>query len=291
MNVLTTTLYNVLRLTNSANQFRYFSLFHEAKSKDIVLSKQRGTKQRSKRVENQRFNSKTPSTFSILFRRGNAKACFYNTLNLKRLGSFRHQRKVWIHCMKMKEDDVSNEVNISHKTDASTHGGNKVLPISDTTPSSSSSSTSSHEQCKFSGKKSRFNGDKNKVISRIKELIRWAAAAKAEKGGKYITRKVLYFKNRGTLKAVPDEDQLSNESPKISFRWDVGSCSASCSVYSSFSAASSFKHDPASHKLSISSTSIHDLELCSSTRAGNWITTDSECKQLSLSLSHNHILF
>ncbi|KAK6937666.1 Protein of unknown function DUF1644 [Dillenia turbinata] len=248
----------------------------DAKLKDIVLSKHCGTKQRSKRAESLRFNSKNPSTFSILFRRGNAKACFYSTLNLKRLGSIRHQGKVWIHCMKMKEEDVSNGANISHKTDASAHGGNKVLPISDTTPSSSSSSTGSNEQCEPSDRKSRFKGDKTKAISRMKELIRWAAAAKAEKGGKYITRKVLYFKNRGTLKAVPDEDQLSNESPKISLRWDVGSCSTSSSVYSSFSAASSFKHYPASNKPSISSTSIHDLDLCSSTRAGNWITTDSE---------------
>lgn len=82
---------------------------------------------------------------------------------------------------------------------------------------------------------------------------------------------VLHFRNKATLKAVPDDDQLSNGSPKISFRWDVESCSTTSSVYSAISMGSCSRTDLAMNMLSLNSTPLHD-------RKGNWITTDSECK-------------
>lgn len=101
---------------------------------------------------------------------------------------------------------------------------------------------------------------------------------------------VLHFRNRGTLKSVPDDDQLSIESPKISFRWDVESCSTTSSAYSGISMASSSSKIKNNNMMisSVSSTPVHDITTTTTTtthlctpRKGNWITTDSECKTLS----------
>jgi hypothetical protein len=92
---------------------------------------------------------------------------------------------------------------------------------------------------------------------------------------------VLHFRNRGNLKAVPDDDQLSNDSPKISFRWDVESCSTTSSAYSAFSMASSSQIDH--HTLNVPSSSNSTPfqgHHRTTSRKGNWITTDSDCKTL-----------
>ncbi|CAA3023819.1 Hypothetical predicted protein [Olea europaea subsp. europaea] len=86
-------------------------------------------------------------------------------------------------------------------------------------------------------KTDRTKGDKSRAISRMKELMRWAAVVdKSEKGGKYIGRKVLQFRNRSTLKVALDDNEFSNDSPKISFEWDLES-------HSTISTASSLKHE------------------------------------------------
>jgi hypothetical protein len=163
-----------------------FSADHEPKPEDVILFKHAGVRQRLNEVEGSEFSCKSFKPFKILCRRDIAKACFYSNLKLKRLGSF-STRKCRIHLMKMKKEDIARGLGMSHKVDSSSHAGNKVLPISETTLSSS---TSTDDQCGTSEKKDRLKGDKTKAMSRMKELLRWAAATRSEKGGKFIGRKV-----------------------------------------------------------------------------------------------------
>ncbi|WRX10920.1 hypothetical protein QQP08_003407 [Theobroma cacao] len=245
----------------------------EGKPREIILSKHRRSK------------SKKFKPFIFLCNRDAAKACFYSTIYLRRTGSS-HRRQHCAQPMKMKKEDIARGLVVGHKSDLATHAGNKVLPLID---AALSSSTDKNDQCSTSGKKEKHKGDKTKAMSRMKELLRWAAAAKSERG-KSIGRKVLHFRNRGALKSVPDDDQLSNDSPKISFRWDVESCSTTSSAFSGISATSSLKKDQTCNMVSLNSTPIHAVGLnrCSG-RRGNWITTDSECKtSLSLSLHLPH---
>ncbi|KAL3828128.1 hypothetical protein ACJIZ3_016930 [Penstemon smallii] len=180
--------------------------------------------------------------------------------------------------MKMKKEDIARGLGITHKADSTTHVGNKVLPITDTTQSNN------NDECTKIDKKEKSKGDKSKALLRMKELLKWAAAVKAEKGGKYISRKVLQFRNRSAaLKAIPYDDQLSNDSPKISFRWDLESSSTISSAYSAISIASSLKPDQISKVNSMNSTPLHVRdEMMMMARAGNWITTDSEFVVLEL---------
>ncbi|XP_028071357.1 uncharacterized protein LOC114273742 [Camellia sinensis] len=237
------------------------------KLKDIVLFNNGRPNQRLKREEESKFIGCTNLNPFTLFlgRRDIAKTCFYSTLDLKRLGSFYRRRH-------------HHRTTVQYKADP----GNKVLPISDV---ALPSLTSMEEQCGSEEKKDKPKGDKNKSISRMKELLRWAAAAKSERAAKYLGRKVMHLRNKATLKSVPDDDQLSNDSPKISFRWDVESCSTTSSAYSSISMASTKNDHHQSSMLNLSSlnsTPLHDIQQHCSSRTGNWITTDSEYVVLEL---------
>ncbi|KAG6787351.1 hypothetical protein POTOM_008990 [Populus tomentosa] len=244
-----------------------------AKGREIILLKYSGNHRRSERVrESDKFGFKYSWPFAFLCRKDVAEACFYSTLDLKRIDSYNSRQQHCTRSRKMKQEETAarGQVITSNKVDPSAHACNKVLPVSDTTLSSSAST---NEKCSSLEKKDKVRGDKAKAISRMKELLRWAASAKSEKAGKYIGRKVLQLRSRATLKSVPDDEELSIESPKISFRWDVESCSTTSSAYSGISKASSKNIDL--NMLSLRSTPVHD-------RRGNWITTDSECKNTSL---------
>lgn len=205
-------------------------------SKEIVLfGICRGDKSRSRNSE--LFNS-------IFCRKDIGKEYFYNTIKLRRLGRQ--------YCMKMKKEKADSSSN---------HVGNitQILPI---THDSTNDGGEKKEKCKADSKAKMS-------ISKMKELIRWAAAAKSDKGTKYITRKVFNFRNRATLKAIADDDELSNESPKISFRWEVESCSTT------YSAPTTTNHE---HSIQINFPSLNSTPThthhCPKL---NWITTDSEC--------------
>ncbi|KAL5862172.1 hypothetical protein ACOSQ3_003456 [Xanthoceras sorbifolium] len=273
-----------------ANNSKCNTYGKNAKSRDIILYKNcDGAHRRSKRVKaSELLGCKHLKPFACSCRKHVKEACFYSTLNLRRIVGKVNKRQHWIYSMKMKKEDhiIARGLGSTHKANsaAASHAGNKVIPISDSTLSSSN--ITNDQQCgAYNTNNKNVKGDhKTKTISRMKELLRWAAAAKSDKGGKFIGRKVLQFRNRATLKAVPDDDQLSMDSPKISFRWDVESCSTTSSAYSGISmASSSMINDQITSckMMSLSSTPIHDINRCS-TRKGNWITTDAEFVVLEL---------
>lgn len=98
----------------------------------------------------------------MVFTRTNSRGCFYSTLNLKVLRNF--YGKGDSICI-VKEDCMG------HKAEA-TNVGSRILPICDVARSSS----------RDYYKSDPLLNRKSRAVSRMKELVRWAAATKSEKG-------------------------------------------------------------------------------------------------------------
>ncbi|XP_073269223.1 uncharacterized protein [Primulina huaijiensis] len=236
----------------------------------IVLHNERGLKRRRlKRVERVKLCCKSLNIFYFLQGKDITKTWSHHTFHPKRFASFR-RRQNSVHSMKMKSEEIS----VAHMADstATTYVGRKILPVTDITQSSAANCNDR----RINGcSNEKVNGRKTKAISRMKELLRWAtAAAKAEKGGKYIGRKVMHLRNKSILKTVPDYHQLSDEPPKIEFRWDMESFStASSDAISTTYSMRINERVFASAEPSVNSTPLHARDRSC---RGNWITTDSE---------------
>lgn len=168
--------------------FPFFPDKGTVRSKEIVVSVHCGASQRSKGFEGRKFDIRKLKSFALLCRKDIAKSCFYSTINIKRprTQGFDNMHQYWI--QKMKKEDIVREIReIGQKADSSSaHAGTRVLPITD---------ASIVEQCSNkTDKKVMPNGEsKNKAKSRMKELLRWAMASKSEKGGRFITGKVMFL--------------------------------------------------------------------------------------------------
>ncbi|XP_073012389.1 uncharacterized protein [Typha latifolia] len=164
--------------------------------------------------------------------------------------------------------------------------GCKVLPICDAVAAGSNGREST-DGCEI---KDGPKIQRRRTVPRMKELLRWAAKAKAQNIGSR-GWKVLHFRSRQDLKDPVDD--LSSKSSKISFRWEVGSCSSTSSVYSGLSMNSSARTDQICTKnFSKLSTSLPSSECCVNAldslkaeqhvKKAQWITTDSDFVVLEL---------
>lgn len=217
--------------------------------------------------------------FSFGPQRESCRSCFYKTLNLKHMKNiYGNQHDFW---------EKRREVFHPSKKDESA----AIVPC---------------KVQKVKDERKVKNGERKKPVSKMKELLKWAATSKSHKEGnkgwkvrlyiiKYIyinknhawsTISWIYFwrwvhfwlkesknESRGTtaeLKAP--SDYSSTRSSKTSSRWDIGSCSTSSSTFSSSSVSSRNLQDPPDN--------LQSKKEDYSKRTGHWISTDSHCKYM-----------
>lgn len=108
-------------------------------------------------------------TFTILIGREDGRTCFYSTLHLKHLRSLYKNQNFW--------HPENSEPRMGHKAESG-NVGCKVLTIFD-----SVSTGSNGEDSSDGSKKDVHKGQPRKAVSRMKKILRWAAAAKSHKGG------------------------------------------------------------------------------------------------------------
>ncbi|XP_010466903.1 PREDICTED: uncharacterized protein LOC104747035 [Camelina sativa] len=193
-----------------------------------------------------------------------AKACFYSTLNLRRVSSFRREQLVRS-MAKMKAQ----------------RGGGEEVTSTRFDPKKASKVLESEKQDETNKGKVKSEQSKGKAtLLRMKELIKWAAAAKSDKAVKFFTPKIMVeLRNRKKLKMMREVNneestkRMSSVSANISLRWES---SESCTTHSS-SDQISIVSSPAI-LVSLGPTPLYHCR----SRKGNWITTDSEFVVLEL---------
>ncbi|KAL9292618.1 hypothetical protein AtEden1_Chr3g0184351 [Arabidopsis thaliana] len=187
-----------------------------------------------------------------------AKACFSSTLTLRRLNSFR--RGHLLRSMAKIKAQSGEEQVTSTRFDLK-----KAIRV-----------LQPEKQDDTNKEKSKSEQSRGKAtLLRMKELIKWAAAAKSDKAVKFFTPKIMMeLKNRRKLKMMREVNEeestkrMSSVSANISLRWES---SESCTTNSS-SDHISIVSSPAI-LVSLSPTPLYRCR----SRKCNWITTDSEC--------------
>lgn len=166
-------------------------------SKEVISYKKKRVYKKFQKPEETSLDCRKFRYLTFLLKKGNSRSNYFSsTLHQRRISNCSdYQKQHYILSMKLKEEIVRAGLGKNLKADSSAHVGNKVLPINDSTSSSSSSLSSTcnnadnQQHCRSSDqKKQRSNkgeSNKAKTLSRMKELLRWAAAAKSDKGGKF----------------------------------------------------------------------------------------------------------
>ncbi|CAN1131252.1 hypothetical protein LINPERHAP2_LOCUS6295 [Linum perenne] len=177
---------------------------NKSKQQEIVLfqncgrqKRSRGDKKKDKKSSGSRnyYYISRNNPFAVLCRRDVAKDCFFSTIHLKPVDCSNRQER-WTQYMKKMKIQKQKKEEAGRKLD-STHVGNKVLPVAGERSPSPPSKTAA-------------TVNKTRGVSRMKELVRWAAGAKSDKK----------VRNRGARKAEQDAVSMVSSSSAAAVNCD-----------------------------------------------------------------------